>query len=525
LSECEQHLLANMTGQLLEYVEKAETWICHAKYNGGLPFDTDNQHWKLYVFCLGSDVSGPGFISPTSTPEYATNFIFQFIMLIVSNIFVGVVATAQSEADPLEKAFKARMDHLNHFLDDVNAPDHLKRRTREYLRYTKDLVAKQGFTDLYDMFSPKLRGDVLGHISSEILAAVPYFSECEAGFMREISQKLKHYGYEGSDRVKLPEPTLCVVTRGTAVRGGTPITQYQFWGEDMIVTSAALRDNRIASALTYIEIVCLKRSELVESCQGWEESAHKIRVEAMRISMIRAPQLIARYLREKAREKMGKVTPRSTYQEVDALNVGLANIGKNALFAHREYHAVVKKINGERPLRGFAREQRGSADKRMADLANNALGVAGDEGKLLIDEDGNVVGADGKIVEVREDEDDAATKAVAALRLDLRSDYLDLKTQMDEIKRAIALGSVRPKPKRFLGGEGGAANGGLSPAGNKPKGRRRRTAAGGGTSPVPPGGGAYVAVLDGTVPAPTDFSAALLQAAGFNATGSPDLSA
>ena len=248
LSECEVELLVGLAGRTLRHVQNGENWICHAKANGGVPQDVEgSQHWQLYVFVLGADVSGPGFVSATSTPEYATNFVFQFVMLIISNIFVGVVATAQSEADPQAKAFKARMDHLNHFLADVNAPMHLKKRTREYVRSCKDLVAKQSFGDLYDLFCPKLRGDVLEHISHEILANVNFFNDCEAGFMREISQKLKHYGYEAGDYIKCSEPTLCVVTRGTAVLGGKPITMHQYWGEDVIVSSHALRDTRNAS--------------------------------------------------------------------------------------------------------------------------------------------------------------------------------------------------------------------------------------------------------------------------------------
>jgi hypothetical protein len=147
LSECELALLANLTGELVGFVANGESWLCHARANGGVPADPDD-HRALYAFVLGADLSGPGFVTPTSTPEYLVNFVFQFIMLIISNIFVGVVATAQSEHNPLDRAHKARMDHLNHLLDDINAPQHLKARAREYFRSTKDLVAKQDFADL-----------------------------------------------------------------------------------------------------------------------------------------------------------------------------------------------------------------------------------------------------------------------------------------------------------------------------------------------------------------------------------------
>jgi len=456
LSACEQVLLSSITGEQLELVQNGETWLCHAKARGGVSDDvTEYNHRALYWFVLGADLSGPGFVSPTSTPEYVLNFIFQFIMLIVSNIFVGVVATAQSEADPLGKAFKARMDRLNNFLDDINAPDSIRYRTREYFRCTKDLVDKQGFADLYDMFSPKLRGDVLGHISREILAVVPFFADCEPGFVRELSQKLTHAGYEHGDSVKLSEPTLCIVSRGTAVRGGKPIIANEFWGDDFIVSSSALRDNRTVVALTYMEIVCLTRKALLETMEGWPESAQCLRIVSLRQAMTRAPQVIARYLQRRARERSGKDTPRSTKVEIDAFHAGLVNIGRGADFEHREYHAVMKKINGGALLRGDASELQRSADQRLSRTAADAVKVTrGEEGKLLMDERGRIVAENGRVVDVDEDgSEDAATKAVGALRLELRADYNDLRAQLsqqglilEELRRALGLGPGSAHP-------------------------------------------------------------------------------
>ena len=151
--------------------------------------------------------------------------------------------------------------------------------------------------------------------------------------------------------------------------------------------------------------------------------------------MIRAPQLIARYLREKKKQN-GATEASSLRDEVTKLASGLSNIGKAANFDHRECHAVMKKINGDTPLRGFAREQRYSVDRQMALLAENALQVAGDEGKLLIDEEGNVVGANGKTVNLQDDTDDQATKAVNALRQEVLKEFKSLRQQIEEAKRS-----------------------------------------------------------------------------------------
>ena len=128
------------------------------------------------------------------------------------------------------------------------------------------------------------------------------------------------------------------------------------------------------------------------------------------------------------------MSARSTHKEITRLNAALSNIGKGADLDHREYHAVMKKINGDTPLRGFAREVRRGADRKIATLAESALEVAGDEGKLLIDENGAVVGADGKTVSVEEEAEEAAVKAVSVLREEMRSDYNELRKQLDELK-------------------------------------------------------------------------------------------
>lgn len=69
--------------------------------------DFKTHHSDVYLYLL----HGSGTITlPESVPEYATAFVLSFIFLIVSNVFVAVVAAAQSEADPQTKVFKARSE-------------------------------------------------------------------------------------------------------------------------------------------------------------------------------------------------------------------------------------------------------------------------------------------------------------------------------------------------------------------------------------------------------------------------------
>ena len=123
------------------------------------------------------------------------------------------------------------MDHLNHFLTELHVPLPLKQRTREHLRCTRDLERKQSYTDLLPCFSPHLRGEVLSHVSSRTLQAVPYFQGCERELLNALSARLTHHGFARCEMMRGDGEglTLSVVTRGTAVRGGKPIALYQYW--------------------------------------------------------------------------------------------------------------------------------------------------------------------------------------------------------------------------------------------------------------------------------------------------------
>ena len=116
LSACELQLLSALRGWDLVYASSQESWMCRAVSEGKVPPDFQQIHGAAYSYLLQSS----GLLTtPSTLAEYVTYFILSFLFLIISNVFVGVVAAAQSEADPQTKEFKSRMDHLNHFLSDM----------------------------------------------------------------------------------------------------------------------------------------------------------------------------------------------------------------------------------------------------------------------------------------------------------------------------------------------------------------------------------------------------------------------
>ena len=145
------------------------------------------------------------------------------------------------------------MDHLNLFLKEMHAPTELRQRTRQYLRNTRDLELKRSFNSLYNHFSMQLAGEMKMQSTFSILSGVPMFANVERGFLRDLAIKISYKAFDMQERVQHTEPTLSIVVQGTLVRGGSPFSIGQCIGEDVLLTSQALRDRRVPVALTYLE--------------------------------------------------------------------------------------------------------------------------------------------------------------------------------------------------------------------------------------------------------------------------------
>ena len=89
----------------------------------------------------------------------------------------------------------------------MDVPEGLRQRTRDYMRSTRYLVARKTFDDLYDSFSPRLRGDVLSHVSLRTLKHVWCFAGCEDDFLRHLSTLLKPAAYEPGEQIYQAGPS------------------------------------------------------------------------------------------------------------------------------------------------------------------------------------------------------------------------------------------------------------------------------------------------------------------------------
>jgi len=387
LIECEIETLAELDGVNTDYVGNMEPWICRRISDG---LFTGELGSEIYYYLLHHEGLMKNVAGKTGRPEENIMFfVISYLYLVLRTVFIGAISGARANANPLGKAWQSRMDHLNLFLREMHAPADLRQRTRAFLRNTRNLEHKKSFISVFHNFSRGLAGEMQSFMSLSVLRGIEFFSECESGFLRDLVTKMKYVAVDRGERLILSEPTLGIVSTGTLVIGGKPVSAGQCVFPDILIKSDALLDRRVPCALTYCEVCCLTRSDIYATAASYPESAKHLRFEAFKIAMFRSTQMLAQFVSTRGH------SPQSVGE-------ALCNLGEDVEPRIAEVHTYFRAINGGARLRGLASEQQNSSDANLALKAREAVELAHSGNVLggkkpalkddvLIDEDGKML--------------------------------------------------------------------------------------------------------------------------------------
>jgi len=383
LVPCEIDTLAVLEGLEVSFVSNEEPWVCRRISEG---LFTGRSSMSIYFHLLYHQGLLRNVAGKTGrAEENLIFFILAFVYLVINTLFIGTISGARANANPLTKAWQGRMDHLNLFLREMHAPQELRRKTRQYMRNTRELHLKRSFNTLYGHFSKQLAGEMMAHMSISVVKSVYFFKDCERDFLRDLACKLQYEAYDMGEKVFHEDPTLAIVVRGTLVTAGAPCGTGEYIGKDVLLRSAALRDKRTSVALTYCEICCLTKVDIETTMGLYPNSAKHLRYEAFKIAMYRSAQLVSNYV-----DRSKNITPKTVAE-------ALSNLGEDVSNEHAEVHTYFRAISGGSKLRGLAREQEKSSDLNVARKAREAVALTqaaantDRANKLVIDEEGNVV--------------------------------------------------------------------------------------------------------------------------------------
>ena len=444
LTACELRILQEMKGWSAQLAFNQENWVCRAEAAGTVlsPYaEGASTASRVYRYMSIAPIFGQ--VESTNLTEYCVAYVLAFLWLMMQNAFIGILCGTIADGDRHAKEYKQRMDELNYFLRDMNAPSEVAVRAREHCRSTRGLFKKFEYVKLFQIMSPMLRGDLAQLMSLRTLENVWYFRSCEADMLRSLSEKLRPFGFARSERIYY-EPRINIVTKGAAARGGKILTLDCYWGDDMIVTSEQLKDTRYASALTYLELTTISRSDLEDCLVHFPKSERVIRVTALKMAMQRAGQIISHHLQTRVKAKqlsgvLARFTP------------------GNAMFSAHAKHSnnnegmlkeMMTLINGGKKLRVF----------------DQGMGKIVDENETVIDDD--------YIREWQKAHQRSTEAHLLKIQEDIAQVHLEQTKQMERERASIesereAMAAEREMYKKLLDGfQGGGGGGGGGMGGN-----------------------------------------------------------
>ena len=103
----------------------------------------------------------------------------------------------------------------------------------------------------------KMRGEIMLYLSKSTFSCVWYLSAIEPECIVQIASHLTRHGYP--PREKCTAVQLNIIVKGIAARSGDLLHIGDTWGDDIILTSTVLRDTRLTTTLTYVEVQSLTR--------------------------------------------------------------------------------------------------------------------------------------------------------------------------------------------------------------------------------------------------------------------------
>jgi len=210
-------------------------------------------------------------------------------MLISSCVWayvIGAVCRIVYSMDLEQMVFDERMDAFNRMAAQNEIPLPLRYRAREYLRASRFHMQYLRSIEANDSLSKGLRASIAKHMAMHYLGGIKLIAACSSPCRQAIAGLLKPHFFERQERIDL-FGHICVIERGTVIRGGTVYAQGGNWGLDMIMSLESLWQRLPVKCLTHTEILTLGRQDLFDIVQRHPEEMRRFRRAAACLALRR----------------------------------------------------------------------------------------------------------------------------------------------------------------------------------------------------------------------------------------------
>jgi len=241
---------------------------------GYLGSDHGLRHGEVYIVSIYWSVMtmstiGYGDVVAKTSLERFFGIFGMFIGSATFAYVVGSVTGTVASMNMRQTEFYELMDAVNGYMIEVELPNKIRMRIREYFRHRFNTGSLHSNADLLNQMSPALRENVATHTHSSWIRDIPFFMECNDEFVVKVALLLEQRTYAPHELViSLMEDaeTLYIVKSGVCACKGMIYTSGKYFGEDMItaiVKPAEAKRFYMARALTFSDVYTLTKTNLM----------------------------------------------------------------------------------------------------------------------------------------------------------------------------------------------------------------------------------------------------------------------
>jgi potassium voltage-gated channel Eag-related subfamily H protein 7 len=261
--------------------------------------DSPCNPWHVYIASLHFAIMtitsiGYGNIVPTRSEEYFVGVFCQLgggiTWAYVIGACCGIIAVTNRQRSYFERA----MDALNLMLE-ANHVDHdVRMRAREFLREARHHQFLMRTRELTSVFSRELRADLTSELAiGSGISQVWYLKQADSTMILRIAQEFDSCMLAAKEVADSLIGQLCILERGAVARAGRILVPIMVWGEDIILSCAALQVPDPVLTLTYSDVLALSRERLFPIVNEYPHEASRLRIAAAKIGLRRWATVIA----------------------------------------------------------------------------------------------------------------------------------------------------------------------------------------------------------------------------------------
>jgi len=206
---------------------------------------------------------------------YLASLFRAVIGSIIWAYLIGKISTLMHFLSRTNLEHHQMMDSLEEFIRDKKLDDKLAHRLRRYFVKRQSLDRMETYQVLLNHMSPTLRGDVANALTGPWLSKVNWLRNAERAFVTSLAMLMRPEIYPPMEMIS--GETFHVVVRGVVIKDMQVMCSGMIWGFDMILFNKSLRRMRPAIALTYVEVLELRRMDLVNLLARFPKANKRVR--------------------------------------------------------------------------------------------------------------------------------------------------------------------------------------------------------------------------------------------------------